>query len=605
MSVPTPRRSRSGAPKVRTGCVTSCIKCLSTRGVCGGYYVKPRKNQSWKYRFDPLPLDPVVQPSASIVELGMGRQFENELQHLYFQEWQFLTKGNLGGYISTKLWSTYLPQLTAQRIVLRHAALSLGAMSRALSMQCIGQNPSQTDHYQNAVAYYCKALRHLSQADSATATTQEAMLLAILFTSFEVLRGNVKSALEHIYHGLLVVRELCASPEAMSYIDQLAPDPGQFISEVLALYWRLAIQTQVVTQGSAKLKEYGAMSIGKSNDSEELDRQAVNNRLSRYLLPRPGLSALPKLFMHVDEALEHWEATTRRIERLGPRVIPILDRFLAGDARNHGMAEEALEEMQKHREITFFSDESQRHLRIWHDAFWPLYQRTLATSEPSSGPVMTLICLRIEYLALSMHSMFQMQGNYDTVSTLTPKCREINELCEIVFRCQVRDARGPSMSFSIGTGLTWHLIFVAMNCRDSVVRESAMRILETYPRQDGLWSSKSFLEIARRNRKVEAENCGEGSMKQQWLRLSRRVFLLEEAGERLVFRYMSKENGCWDYIEEYADFSYTRTSSLGIEWKRRPLSSQSFTLQWGRTGTTSMGSLWPGMGCCAPRLAVS
>ncbi|KAK7223007.1 hypothetical protein V2G26_011010 [Clonostachys chloroleuca] len=248
MLVFTPRRSRSGAPKVRTGCVTckqrhvkcdetkpACIKCLSTRGICGGYYVKPRKNQSRKCRLDSLPLDPMVQPSTSILELGMERHFENELQYLYFQEWQFLTKGNLGGYISTKLWSTYLPQLTAQSIVLRPAALSLGAMSRALSMQCIGQNPSQSDHYQNAVAYYCKALRHLSQAGSAAATPKEAMLLAILFTSFEGLRGNVKSALKHTYHGLLIMRELCASPEAMSYIDQLAPDPGQFISEILAL----------------------------------------------------------------------------------------------------------------------------------------------------------------------------------------------------------------------------------------------------------------------------------------------------------------------------------------------------------------------------------
>ncbi|CAG9955887.1 unnamed protein product [Clonostachys rosea f. rosea IK726] len=535
----------------------------------------------------------------------MERHFENELQHLYFQEWQFLTKGNLGGYISTKLWSTYLPQLTAQSIVLRPAALSLGAMSRALSMQCIGQNPSQSDHYQNAVAYYCKALRHLSQAGSATATTKEAMLLAILFTSFEGLRGNVKSALKHTYHGLLIMRELCASPEAMSYIDQLAPDPGQFISEILALYSRLAIQTQVVSQGSAELKESGTVSAGKSKDSEELDREVVNNRLSRYLLPRPGLSASPKLFMHVDEALEHWEATTRRMERLGPRVIPLLDEFLAGDARNHRKVEEAIEGIQKNREVTYFSDESQRHLRIWHDAFWPLYQRTLTTSEPCSGPTMTLICLRIEYLALSMYSMFQMQGNYDAVSALTPKCREVNELCEIVFRRQAQDSREPSMRFSISPGLTWHLIFVAMNCRDSVVRESAMRILETYHRQDGLWSSASFLEIAKRNRKVEAENCSEGNMKQQWLRLSRRVFLLEEAGDRLIYRYMSKENGSWDYIEEYADFSYTSTSSLGIEWKRRPLSSQRFTLQWGRTATTSMGSLWPGMGCSAPRLADS
>ncbi|VUC29745.1 unnamed protein product [Clonostachys rosea] len=478
-------------------------------------------------------------------------------------------------------------------------------MSRALSMQCIGKNPSQSNHYQNAVAYYCKALRNLSRAHTATATTQEAMLLAILFTSFEGLRGNVKAALKHIYHGLLIVRELCASPEAMSRIDQLAPDPGQFVSEVLALYWRLAIQTQVVIQGSAEQKESGTMSNAQSKDSEELDRQVINTRLSRYLLPRAGLSASPKLFVHVNEALAHWEATTRRIERLGPRVIPIVDKFLSGDARNHKEIEEALDGIQKNREITFFSEESQSYLRIWHEAFWPLYQRTLATSEPGSGPTMTLICLQIEYLALSMHCMFQMQGSYDVVSTLTPKCREINELCEIVFRCQTQGARGPSMRFSIGTGLTWHLIFVAMNCRDSVVRESAMRILETYYRQDGLWSSTSFLEIAKRNRKVEAENCDEDDMKQQWLRLSRRVFLLEEAGERLIFRYMSKENGCWEYIEEYADFSHTSTSSLGVEWKRRPLSSHRFTLQWGRTATTSMGSLWPGMGCCAPRLVKS
>ncbi|VUC25069.1 unnamed protein product [Clonostachys rosea] len=130
------RASRAGAPKVRTGCVTCESTCLTTRGICGGYYIKPRKNQSWRHR---LPVEKKSsQACINVTQLAVGLSFEDDHQPMYFEEWRCLAAEPLSGFTSSKLWSTFMSQLTSQSAILRHAALGIGAMSHALSAQSMG-----------------------------------------------------------------------------------------------------------------------------------------------------------------------------------------------------------------------------------------------------------------------------------------------------------------------------------------------------------------------------------------------------------------------------------------------------------------------------------
>jgi hypothetical protein len=204
-----------------------------------------------------------------------------------------------------------------------------------------------------------------------------------------------------------------------------------------------------------------------------------------------------------------------------------------------------------------------------------------------------------------MYILFSQHGVYEVVYSLTNTCREINELCELLLRAQNQAAKGPASKFTMHTGLTWILIFVALNCRDAIVRENAMRILDTYPRREGLWNSRSFFEIARRNREIESDNIRDGgTATEQWHRLCRRVFLFEDAGARIVFRFMGRGSRAdpWELVEEVAEWDGAKLVGGGLEWRRRPLTGRGLILQWGRTSHATSETLFPGMDCSAPKL---
>ncbi|CAH0056278.1 unnamed protein product [Clonostachys solani] len=574
------------------------MRCLTTRGVCGGYYIKPRKNQSWRHRRRLAFESKGSQACITITEPVVGLSFEDDYQMMYFDEWRYLAEAPLSGFTSSKLWSTFMPQLTSQSTVLRHAALSIGAMSHALSAQSTGHDADKHRHYQSAIEYYCKAIRSLAQSSHSAVNTLDAVLLSILFATFESLCRNLKSALEHVSHGLSMIRGLCSGPNAMSLLNQLAPEPGELMSEVVSLYSRLGVQTQIIVGGriDARNLEIGTSPERVKASPEEM--RDINSRLDRYFNPRQGLGSHPETFSNSEEALYHWVAMTRRVENMGPDIVRVVRNLLAENAADHSAVDKAIDRFRSSSELRSYTSNACAQLEQWRRAFWPLYQHHDASHVDEISD-WSIVSLYVEYLALSIHSNVAQFGDYDYVESITPKCRDIVKLCEVLLCQQNMKPRGPAYIFTMHTGLTWHLAFVAINCRDPEVRLSAMRVLEAYPRHDGLWSSHLLLEIAKKSQDIEAENITGESSEVQWRRLCRRVYLFEEAGSKLIFRFMRKDRQTeqWEYIEESAEASQLRSGAGGLKWMRRPLSSQKFTLQWGRTADASSGTLWPGMGC--------
>ncbi|VUC25068.1 unnamed protein product [Clonostachys rosea] len=426
-------------------------------------------------------------------------------------------------------------------------------------------------------------------------STLDAVLLSILFATFEGLCRNLKSALEHVSHGLSMIRGLCGGPNAMVLLDQLAPDPGELMSEVVSLYSRLGVQTQIVVDGRIDVETRRSRERLKASPEEI---RKVNSRLDRYFNPTKGLSSYPETFSNLEEALDYWLAMTRRVENKGPDVVRVVRDLLAANAQDHSKVDKAIDRFQSSSELSLYTSDTRSQLEQWRRAFWPLYQHH-TTPHLGERADWSIISLYIEYLALSIHSNVARYGDYDYVKSITPQCRDIVKLCEVLLHQQDMKSRKPAHMFTMHTGLTWHLIFVAINCRDPDVRLSAMRVLEAYPRHDGLWSSHLLLEVAKKSQNIEIENITDESQEVQWRRLCRRVYLFEEAGSKLIFRFMrkNKETERWELIEEYADASQLRRGTGGLKWRERPLSSQMFTLQWGQTADAASGTLWPGMGC--------
>ncbi|KAK1991472.1 C6 zinc finger domain-containing protein [Colletotrichum falcatum] len=632
-----PRHTRTSTPKVRTGCVTCkkrhvkcdeakphCMNCLKTRGVCDGYVVKPRKARS-------RPLGKAERPNAGVVVPGRPAaaaagsagglirepdvntvDFATDWQSIYFDDWNELVSASLGGasFSRTRLWTTTMPQLCRRNPALRHAAIGIGAISRALSSSSSSSSPPpphgsyvvarnfagvanllQSPHYQNAVVHYCKALRLQGQADFDTASIQEAVLLSILFVAFEALRGNRHSALQHVKLGFMMLHELLVGDGSEQRVWNLAPDPRQLVGDVLELYNHFDVQSRTVVSGRADPSARSpAYELTRALKARGHTIETYSMQIQRYTDPRDrGGSDMPEAFGDADDAHVWWTACQRRIAKLAPLLLTVVDGLGFGDVKDERDVDRVLEAIQGQPELVAYCEASAANLEQWRRSFEPLYHRTL--SDPDGVPRrerLRVLHLRMHYLVTLLYSFFPRFADAAAIASMTPCCREINDVAEALLREQRRDVRSSASAsaaasaahaFSMELGLAWQVTLVAMTCRDPLVRDDSARILEAYPRREGLWDSAAFLAVVRRNRELEADNArAGGSPAEQWRRLCRREFIFEDAGETIVFRSLRRDaaTGGWDLVEEAAEF---RGEADGLlEWKRRPLSGPGFMM---------------------------
>ncbi|KAK2037585.1 C6 zinc finger domain-containing protein [Colletotrichum somersetense] len=604
-----PRHTRTSTPKVRTErCLLRagkkrhikcdeakpyCMNCLKTRGLCDGYAVKPRKNRSKAALGEVERLNPESpcrpgSPRGLIREPNVNTlDFATDLQSVYFSDWNELLNNSLGGasFSRTKLWTTTIPQLSRQNPALRHAAISIGAISRALSQSSYVvarnfhniANLLRSSHYQNAVVHYCKALRLQGQADFQTASIQEAVLLSILFVAFEALRGNRHSALQHVKFGFMMLHELLISEDSEQRIWNLAPDPRQLITEVLEMYTHLDVQSRTVLSGRVASSRSPAYELAKGLKARGHTIETYNMQIQRYTDPGDWGRDMPEVFSDADDAYAWWKTCQRRNAKLAPLLLTVVDDLKFGELKDEKDIDRVLGVIQDQPELVAYCEKSAANLQQWRQSFEPLYNRTLSDPNVPRREYLRLLHLRMHYLVMLLYSLFPRYADEATIASMTPYCREVNDVVEILLREQQKEIKSAAHVFSMDFGLAWQLTVVAMTCRDPLVRENSTRILETYPRREGLWDSVAFLAVLRKNRELEAENAREGTPAEQWRRLCRREFVFEDAGETIIFRSLKKDEatGEWELVEEAAEF---KGEAEGLEWKTRPLSGPGFMM---------------------------
>lgn len=174
---------------------------------------------------------------------------------LYFEEFVGLLRGPWISAVSTdELWQENLLQLSRSNDTLRCIAIGIGALSVS-HHEANGSIPRKRwmfrprfdsdAHYQSAVRYYCRSLRLLSQMNA----VQDVVSSSVLLLFFEVLRGNKKTALNHLNHGLSLILTLLTD-DAHSYLNALAPNPKPFLLSVTSILALLAPQARFVLLGS-------------------------------------------------------------------------------------------------------------------------------------------------------------------------------------------------------------------------------------------------------------------------------------------------------------------------------------------------------------------
>ncbi|KAH6697339.1 hypothetical protein F5X68DRAFT_197170 [Plectosphaerella plurivora] len=598
--------SRTSTAKVRTGCVTCkkrhvkcdetkpfCMNCLRIKGFCEGYAIKPRKKRAKpapKVTDMALDVAPRAQPPVPLLEPNINSvDFADQQAMFYFDEFIDLAARYfpINSAFNT-LWTVTLPQLARTNDTLRHAAIAIGALSKAHEGGTLPELPSgkgarrslvlklreESPHYHNAIVHYCAALRLQGQAQTDTFVVRSTVFLSILFICFELIRGDRRSALSHINYGMALLYAVLHGDQSRDHIASLAPDPKYLLGEVADTYIHLAAQSRSVLVG--KMGEDMPLK-GLSRDLEKNGLTVDMFFLSLAQLPRLSrpvtVDNMPPIFRDIQEAEQYWVAVQTWAAGVAPALI---EMFMSSNLLELDDDDEInatmLMLLQDPKMIAMSAQVKEKFGRF-NGAFMPLYHPYLMREDRDRDTYLRLLSLRLQCLMISLFISLPDFGNVATMESLTPVCREMMDTAEVILRTSHSESSSPVHHLSLDGGVLIQITFVAFFCRDPLVREAAIRLLEYYPHQNGLWDSNAHLALAIRNRGIERNNASEGTPTEQWLRLWRREHIFEDAGKRVVLRFMDKnpETGKWELVEECTDM---KEDVAEMVWRRQPLSGK-------------------------------
>ena len=469
------------------------------------------------------------------------------------------------------LWGVTLPQLARTNHSLRHVAVAIGALSvwhhqsaskslRAAPVPELSKSEKDA-HYFHAVAYYCQSLRLSSQQ----ASVQHAVLLAVLLLFFELLRGNRKAALDHLNHGSAMLFTLLTDGDVDRNLGDLAPNPKPLIAAVAGIFNHLAQQGRTVLRNRFD-DGPPLQGLAKRLSRKKHTMESFFGLLSQLSCSSADIDRIPAAFNNLDEYEEYWIAVRS--------THTAMLQIMAEAMRNSGVWGSQDEEFIKHfhvyllsnDRIKAYSEDSQAVMRALDAAFLPLFNRIIM-SDLQSPAYLKAVHLRLQFLQAYVFEDPPQFLNIETLRSRTPLFREYLSLAQVALRMTGRSATSPVHQMSLQCGIAWHLLIMALFCRDPLTRDEAVWTLKDYPGQDGFWNTRSLYVLASRNREVERLNAVEGTAAEQWQRLWRREFVFEDGGDHVVFRYMAKNEaaGTWHLVEDTAEI---RADSEEVSWSR-------------------------------------
>ncbi|GKT66039.1 hypothetical protein ColTof3_13378 [Colletotrichum tofieldiae] len=391
--------------------------------------------------------------------------FSDPKERVYFDFWLQLVANIY--LFPNDIMHRVVPQLARQEPAIKHAALAMAGMARALVPSLVHRSEKELHnngpHYEFALQQYGRAIKLVRSSQPSSENMLWAIVCCVLFVTFECLHGDRTAALSHMNHAYRMME---------TYFSQRSLLEDGRVTESIRTV--CPIYTEIYVDGLSE-----DMLVGG------------------YV--RPALSPT------------HSE-----------KLVAVLPEFL-------------------------------KHLRKWSTAFQGIYDelRSHQHLEKADYHLYVDACnLRLQYLTLWNEVSSLSYTDIRVVIILTPSFREIVQLSRTILRAQ-SNCGGCSDTFSMDNGPTWPLLVTACRCRDANLRQEATELLGKYHRRDGLWDSRIFHGVAKRNMGIEMENVMTGDEYEQWSRMSRRELRFSRNGEVTgrLFKW-DPSRSQWLHVEE-------------------------------------------------------
>jgi hypothetical protein len=407
----------------------------------------------------------------------------DEFESLSFRFYLSKTTPKTNAFFKSDFWDTLVLQISHSEPAVKHAVLALSALHRGWETDHQGfvQDKTALIQYSKAVGHASKLLtqaREQAYSTSGQPMDKEAvdrvLVACILFICYENLVGNYASAQMHLRNGMSILmgnrrKALEAGISPQKYVED----------DVVNLFSRFDFQAMTFSDAAAPY---------------------------RYLLSELDgldLHQLPTKFTSLSEAGYYLFDTIRYIFRIGEFVY---QPGYGNPAHTHPQAKENLDSWATTFEeflygLSGHEKTRQRNaislLKIYQITAGYVITAGFTGYETEYDKYMSkfeeLLSL-IESLNVGGYSSLKENASSSSSEASTP---------EPPPRGPTRDRR--QKFFSLECGMTIPLFYMAIKCRDPVLRRKAIAILGARDRREGLWDSIGASLVAERVAQVEEE----------------------------------------------------------------------------------------------------
>ncbi|RAL63881.1 hypothetical protein DID88_003524 [Monilinia fructigena] len=486
-------RPRYGGSKVRSGCVTckarrvkcdegrpTCQRCFKAKRTCEGYAPPPTASTSG----GGLRKFIVYLASAPVDAISLLPGITTRQQRS-FDFFRLRTAAELAGPFGTDLWSTVLLRTAHDEPCIFNAVVALGALHENYGYL---RDAHQT-YSDYALTHYQKAIQRITTLNNTDLTlhTDIVLMMCIVFSAFDSLRGQYKASLMHIASGIKILVE---TEKRLGGLKDGSLQKDVF----LPIFVRMENQITDTGQTSAmvnttRLIQPPILSIPRAFESVEEAQITFDSSLSYVwnMMARTKkhrTTPPPQLENYEYEGLAKW------LDPLDP-VHQKVDYFTCQTPSIHG----------KSMPKRFLS---------WCAAFD-------ASQFPPSHPAVQILQTNRAMLSI-LFGVDTTKGEMVWDSSLP----QFQSLLDYVESCPLSGCRNsPGQkdappTFHYHLGLLTPLYFVSTRCRDPLTRRRAIRLIESCNRKEGIWDTIVCTRISKQVMDVEEEAAIEDMAKQSF-----------------------------------------------------------------------------------------
>jgi hypothetical protein len=464
----------------------SCKRCVKWQGFCGGYEIPAQSAASPSSGAggsagsagtgageDSQAKKGQARPRAKPRRRASSRSLSESTDQpspllqteaaAIFTGWSELI-GTLGGsFFQEEFWNRIVPKLSQENLAVRYASMAIDAV-RTLVADSEFLSPRETapkaSTYDDALTYYGNAIQEMTRTQYNLRTS---VVCCILFICFEILQGDRKTAIAHVFNGKRMVDELW--DQALQ-----APPGGRFggptpiESDILEVFQRLSLHAWA-----------------SKGTQSWLSRPAGDVQHP----PNPSILSpndMPSTFVAHNDARFWWQVTQYHILLIDSEA----GGLTTPETGDHG-------EPDKRRGLDPLGpghgDSGQRALWLakWDAAFQPLFARSMADRSGSMTAFLHAGCLRVEFLHLFVFVHSPIKVGLARNDDMSGYFGEIVHLCSMMAPSQNIETGLRENPFNAESAVSFALFAVVIRSQQRRLCHDAFELLTQYVGEEQVW----------------------------------------------------------------------------------------------------------------------